>query len=167
MGREEIPLDAELVRGLLSRQFPKWAQLPLEFVARGTVNAMFRLGDNMLVRLPFIAGGGEGIDLEAAWLPRLAGRLNAPIPELLGVGEPDEAYPSSWLVVSWLPGDPAVPGSTQNPDALARDLAGFLLSLRDVDTTDAQPGYRTGPLVELDASVRECAEQVHDLVDVA
>ena len=69
MHPDEIRLDTELVRGLVSRQFPAWERLPIEFVAQGTVNAMYRLGDDMVVRLPFVERGGEGIEREATWLP--------------------------------------------------------------------------------------------------
>ncbi|MEO6200934.1 MAG: hypothetical protein ABIX44_07210 [Cryobacterium sp.] len=45
--RHEIPIDVRTVRGLLSRQFPDRADLPIEFVDNGTVNEMFRLGAEM------------------------------------------------------------------------------------------------------------------------
>ena len=42
---DEIEIDAELVRRLLSSQFPRWAELPLASVpSAGTDNALYRLG---------------------------------------------------------------------------------------------------------------------------
>ena len=54
MHADEIPLDEQLVRRLVREQFPHWARLPVTLAATGTVNAMYRLGDSMVVRLPFV-----------------------------------------------------------------------------------------------------------------
>ena len=56
-------MDVSLVRRLLAAQFPEWAELPIDRVASsGTDNALYRLGDDMVVRLPRIhwALGGAG-----------------------------------------------------------------------------------------------------------
>ena len=53
----ELAIDAALVRRLLVAQFPQWADLPLTPVrSAGTDNALYRLGAEMVVRLPRIAG---------------------------------------------------------------------------------------------------------------
>jgi len=167
MHPNEINLDTELVRGLVSRQFPAWEELPIEFVAQGTVNAMYRLGDDIVVRLPFVEQGAGGIAREAIWLPRLAPRLDAPIPAVLGIGEADAHYPCPWLVLNWLPGSHPVPDQLDDPDGLAADLAGFISDLRRIDTHGAPNGYRGGSLAALDAPVRECLGQLVDLIDAA
>jgi aminoglycoside phosphotransferase (APT) family kinase protein len=167
MHPNEILLDTELVRRLVSHQFPTWADLPLEFVAQGTVNAMYRLGDDMVVRLPFVERGAGGIGREAIWLPRLAPQLDDPIPTVLGIGEPDIDYPCPWLVLNWLPGNHPVPDQLDDPDRLAADLASFISDLRRLDTHGAPKGYRGGSLAALDAPVRECLGQIVDLIDSA
>lgn len=51
---DEVPTDAGLVRRLLGAQFPQWADLPIErFNSSGTTNAIYRLGEDMAVRLPY------------------------------------------------------------------------------------------------------------------
>ncbi len=46
-----------LVRRLVAAQFPAWAHLPVRAVdSAGTDNAMFRLGDDLAVRLPKASG---------------------------------------------------------------------------------------------------------------
>ena len=46
-------VDAGLVRRLVVGQFPQWADLPIQRVpSAGTDNALYRLGDDLLVRLP-------------------------------------------------------------------------------------------------------------------
>jgi aminoglycoside phosphotransferase (APT) family kinase protein len=53
MHHDEIDSDSDLVRRLLREQGPKWADLPIEPVSStGTDNALYRLGDHMVVRLP-------------------------------------------------------------------------------------------------------------------
>lgn len=58
MHADEVDIDAGLVHRLLLVQFPHWADLPIERLASGgTVNAIYRLGDELTVRLPLTAGG--------------------------------------------------------------------------------------------------------------
>ena len=55
MHADELETDASLVGRLLAAQFPHWADLPIEPVqSSGTDNAIYRLGDDMAVRLPRI-----------------------------------------------------------------------------------------------------------------
>ena len=55
MHADEIDTDASLVRRLLASQFPQWADLSIERVSSGgTDNAIYRLGDDLAVRLPRI-----------------------------------------------------------------------------------------------------------------
>ena len=69
---DEIPIDAELVRGLVGRAMPAYADAPVRRLASsGSTNALFRLGDELLVRLPRQPGGSATILKEAAWLPVL------------------------------------------------------------------------------------------------
>ena len=165
MHADEIPLDEHFVRRLVREQFPHWARLPLSLAARGTVNTMYRLGDSMVVRLPFVPEP-TGIDFEAEWLPRLARGLDVAIPSVLGIGEPTSAYPLPWLLLNWLEGNTVTPGTLENADGLASDLADFLTDMRRLDPVGAPVGYRCGSLHPLDSEVRKCLSQVGDLVNV-
>ena len=159
MHADEIALDAADVRRLLAAQFPEWAELPIQRVASsGTVNAMFRLGDGMTVRLPLIPSGAPGILHESRWLPRLAPALPVRIPAVLGIGAPDDGYPLPWLVLDWIPGSCPEPGS--GGAALAEDLATVILALRRVSPAGAPPSYRGGPLAALDEQVRGCLAEL-------
>ena len=81
---DEIDTNVSLVARLLTTQFPQWADLPLDPVpSAGTDNALYRLGDDMLVRLPRMHWAIEQLDKEHRWLPRLAPFLPLAIPGLV------------------------------------------------------------------------------------
>ncbi|MBA0051189.1 aminoglycoside phosphotransferase family protein [Streptomyces sp. AJS327] len=149
------PVDGALVRRLLAGRFPRWAGLPVErFPSGGTVNAMFRLGQEMVVRLPLAEGGADDLARERWWLPRLAPLLPTPVPEVLGEGEPAEGYPWPWSVYRWLPGGNPSEDRVREPVALARELAAFVTAMRNVALPDGPKAHRGGPLTELDAETR-------------
>jgi aminoglycoside phosphotransferase (APT) family kinase protein len=52
---DEFEIDVSLVHRLLAKQFPSWANLSIKRVtSAGTDNALYRLGNEMVVRLPRI-----------------------------------------------------------------------------------------------------------------
>lgn len=91
---DEVDTNAALAGRLLAAQFPQWAELPVTPVhSAGTDNAIYRLGDDMTVRLPRIPGAVEQVEKEHRWLPRLAPLLPLAVPVPLGKGTPAEGYP--------------------------------------------------------------------------
>jgi aminoglycoside phosphotransferase (APT) family kinase protein len=81
MHAAELHTDAALVRRLLAGQFPHWADLPVERVpSSGTDNALYRLGDELVVRLPRIHWAAGGVEKELHWIPKLAPFLPASVP---------------------------------------------------------------------------------------
>jgi len=134
MHADEVPTDAALVRGLLAAQFPQWAELPLAPIpSAGTDNAIFRLGDDKLVRLPRIHWATGQVAKERAWLPRLAPHLPLQLPVQLAVGEPGAGYPYEWAVYRWLPGEQATSAPLADAPQAARDLAQFIAALQGID----------------------------------
>src|SRR5579885_2354336 len=100
MHADEVDVDISLVRRLLAAQFPQWADFPLQPVrSAGTDNAIFRLGDNMAVRLPRIEAAIAQVEKEQHWLPKLAPYLPLAIPAPLAKGKPGErkAIPGTGL----------------------------------------------------------------------
>ncbi|GAA3045824.1 aminoglycoside phosphotransferase family protein [Streptomyces glomeratus] len=159
-----LHVDDDLVRRLVAGQFPQWAGLPVErFPSGGTVNAVYRLGDAMSVRLPLIEGGAEDVATEREWLPRLAPLLPTPIPEVLGAGEPAEGYPWPWSVHRWLAGENPEPEELSEPLLLAKDLAEFVAAMRSITFHGAPAAYRGGPVVSLDAATRAAIEELRGI----
>lgn len=154
------PIDEALVRQLLTRQFPVWAELPLEAVrSAGTDNALFRLGDDLVVRLPKRASAGPQAEREQRWLPILAPRLPLAIPAPLAAGRPDETYPWSWSILPWMPGADAASAPIADLVQAARDLAAFLRAFRQIETEGGPAAGRANsgrgvPLALLDKRVR-------------
>lgn len=145
------PVDEDLVRRLIAGRFPRWAGLAVErFPSGGTVNAMYRLGDAMVVRLPLGPGGAADVLMEREWLPRLAPLLPTVIPEVLGAGEPAEGYPGPWSVYRWRAGENPEPETLSEPALLAKDLAEFVAAMRDVTLPGAPRAYRGGPVASLE-----------------
>lgn len=141
----ELDIDAATVRGLLASQFPQWAGMPLRPVASvGTVNTIFRLGDDMAVRLPRRPRFHDDADIGTA-LAALAPRLPLAVPEVIAVGEADDTYPWRWSVVRWLEGEPFQLDRVDDLSAAADELAEFIHELRRVDHTGL--GLPSPPLV--------------------
>lgn len=90
MTNSEIEITAELVHDLLKDQHPDLAGLPIREVAGGWVNQIWRLGDELAVRMPRTEGAPALLPKECRWLPVLAPRLPLPIPTPVRIGEPFE-----------------------------------------------------------------------------
>lgn len=170
MHADEVDTDAALVRRLLAVQFPEWADLPIERIpSSGTDNALYRLGTDMVVRLPRIHWAVGGIDKDFELLPKLAPYLPVTIPTPLAKGEPAEGYGWSWGVYSWLEGANPRAGALGDADLLMRDVAAFVASLRRVDLDGGPPARRGRPLAEVqDEWARAALRQLRelDLIDV-
>ncbi|MGW7370283.1 aminoglycoside phosphotransferase family protein [Streptomyces sp. NPDC054841] len=163
---DEVSTDASLVRRLLGAQFPQWADLPVTHIdSAGTSNAMYRLGEDMVVRLPRIAGAAGDVTKEHQWLPRLAPPLPVAVPTPLGKGIPAEGYPWHWSVYRWLEGENPAVGRIAEPDGLAGDLAEFVAALQRIDPTDGPPAYRSEPLAIRNAMTRDAIEALRGTID--
>jgi aminoglycoside phosphotransferase (APT) family kinase protein len=158
------PIDDGLVRRLVAGQFPQWAGLAVErWPSGGTVNAMYRLGDDMVVRLPLVRGGAEDVSMEQEWLPRLAPHLPTRIPEVLGAGEPAQGYPWPWSVYRWLTGEHPEAGALSEPVLLAEDLAAFVAAMRSITLPAAPQAHRGGPVASLDAETRAAIKELRGI----
>ncbi|MFE2301987.1 aminoglycoside phosphotransferase family protein [Streptomyces sp. NPDC059445] len=166
MHADETRIGAALVRRLLAGQFPRWARLPLKPVrSAGTVNALYRLGDDMAVRLPRVPGGADDAVKEHAWLPRLAPMLPFPVPEILGLGTPTADYPWHWSVLRWLDGDTPAPDALTDPHQLGVDLGAFVTALRGIELPGGPGAYRGTPLTAVDAETRSAIDDLHGHID--
>ncbi len=170
MHENEIHTDENLVRRLLAGQFPKWKDLSIRHVSSsGTDNALYRLGDEMVVRLPRIDWAIDQVKKEHEWMPKLAPHLPLEIPVSLEMGEPAEGYPWNWSVYRWLEGENRTVDNLPNPTQTAADLAEFLLALQDIDVTNGplanEYGLRGDSLSSRDEATREAIDSLRELID--
>ena len=141
----DVEITPELARALLQAQHPDLAHLPIRPAETGWDNEVYRLGDDLALRLPRRRGGGWLILREQQYLPKIAANLPLPAPIPLRTGAPALGYPYSWSVVPWLEGTPT-DLAPPCPDQGAR-LARFLAALHQPAPDDAPTNpYRGGPL---------------------
>ena len=140
MHEDELEIGEQLVRRLLAEQFPEWAGLPLRRIEpSGTVNAIFRLGDELSARLPRRRGPTEPGSTELDWLPKLAPQLPVEVPVPVAQGRPGDGYPWFWEIHTWVEGE-TVPVEELDEIQAARDLAALVATLQRVDPAGAPPG---------------------------
>ena len=131
----EVDVTPDLVTRLIARQHPDLSHLPLIFEASGWDNVMYRLGDELAVRLPRRTMGARFILSEQTWLQTLAPRLPLLTPAPVSMGKPDLGYPWTWSIVPWLEGQTAdldPPDADQGPV-----LAEFFRALHQPAPEDA------------------------------
>jgi aminoglycoside phosphotransferase (APT) family kinase protein len=170
MHADEVHTDVALVRRLLAAQFPQWAHLSIEPVeSAGTDNAIYRLGDELSVRLPRIQWATGQAAKEHRWLPALAPLLPLAVPVPLARGTPAEGYPWDWSVYQWIEGENPALGDRGDLREVATDLAGFVAALQRIDTADgptaAKAHLRGLPLGVRDDETRAAIAQMDGIVD--
>jgi aminoglycoside phosphotransferase (APT) family kinase protein len=171
MHADEVDTDVSLVGRLLAAQFPPWADLPIRPVpSAGTDNALYRLGDDMVVRLPRLLVAIGQVDKEHRWLPRLAPLLPLAIPVPLGQGAPGEGYPWHWSVYRWLAGENATIERLAAPRQAATELGQFIAALQRIDPTGGPPpgahnSFRGVPLEMRDPETRAAIATLHGTLD--
>ncbi len=172
---DELPVPESLVRRMVADQLPDLAGVPVRRLgASGSSNHLFRLGQDLLVRLPRQAGGSATILKEARWVAHVGAALPVAVPEILAVGEPAHGYPEHWSVVCWVEGErPTAAASGPRPrDLLARDLAAVVQGLRELEVPpearddEALHWYRGEPLTAIDEDIRAYAEQCRSIPEL-
>lgn len=145
----EVEITTDLVRDLLRAQHSDLAELELTLLDRGWDNTNYRLGDDLIVRLPHRAVAAPLLASEQRWLPVLAPRLPLPIPVPVRVGEPSNFYPWKWSVVPWIDGATAAESVLVDPAADAQRLGAFFDALHMLAPADAPANpYRGVPLTD-------------------
>jgi aminoglycoside phosphotransferase (APT) family kinase protein len=174
---DEIPIDTGLVRALVDRMMPEYGHLPVrQLASSGSTNRLFRLGEDLLVRLPRQPGGSAAVSKEARWLPVLGPALPVDVPEVVAVFEPGGDYPERWSVVRWVDGehpgvvDPETPIDPRRKE-LAVDLAEVVKALASAEVPSAAVHdadlhwYRGEPLARMDVVTRQNLERCRALGD--
>ena len=171
----QLSISPVAVRMLIAEQFPQWQHLHIEAVSSpGTVNAIFRIGDQFVARFPLIpddvvAAVRERRQHEAAAAEELLGRTPFATPRPIAIGEPGIGYSLPWSISTWLPGEPATADDCSESNAFATDLGEFINAVRAIDTRGRthDGNGRGGDLVSHDEWMQECLTYSVGLLDVA
>ena len=133
----DIDVDDALVRTLLEQQHPSLADRPIVEVANGWDNVMFRVGDDLSVRMPRRRVAASLIEHEQRWLPVLAPTLPLPIPAPTHLGVASDAFPFAWSVLPWFDGESAFDAPPTDLMLAADDLGAFVHALHVPAPDDA------------------------------
>jgi aminoglycoside phosphotransferase (APT) family kinase protein len=173
MHANQLTVSLETVRELVDKQFPQWRSLPIRsFASQGTVNAIFRIGDQFAARFPLeardVGATRRRLESEAEAARELVGRTRFPTPKPVALGEPGAGYPLPWSVQTWLPGTVATDEDPGESVEFAHDLAEFINDVRAIDTrgrTFSGKG-RGGDLRLHDAWMETCFRHSEQLLDI-
>ena len=171
MPATKVDINVSLVGQLVTAQFPQWADLPIKPVEfDGWDNRTFRLGEDMIVRLPSAEAYTPQVEKEHRWLPRLAPLLPLPIPVPLAMGVPADGYPWHWSVYRWLEGENATLERIADLHQFATTLAQFLAALQRIDPAGGPPPgqhnfFRGGPLAIYDTETRHAIATLDGMID--
>ncbi|MHA6765511.1 aminoglycoside phosphotransferase family protein [Streptacidiphilus sp. PAMC 29251] len=173
MHTNQLNVSLETVRALVDDQFPEWRGLPISTIAaQGTVNAIFRIGDQCAARFPLEPRDVEStrrlLEAEASAARELADGTDVRTPEPVAIGEPGAGYPFPWAVQTWLPGAVATEADPGESVQFAHDLAGFIRDVRAIDTRGRtfRGKGRGGDLTSHDAWMETCFQHSEGLLEV-
>jgi aminoglycoside phosphotransferase (APT) family kinase protein len=166
MHDDEFAISEPLVHQLVAGQFPQWKDLAIKSVSSsGTDNALFLLGDEMVVRLPRIHWAVGDVEKESQFLPLLAPLLPFEVPVPVGKGAPAHGYPSNWSIYPWLKGNNPIVGSIGDPELLATDLAKFINALHSIDSSNGPVAERGVALQDRDSGTRTAIDELDGQID--
>ena|SRR3990167_2299637 len=167
MHENELEIDEALVRALLKEQYPQWADLHLQHIkSSGTDNALFRLGDDYVVRLPRVDWAVKSIDKEYEWVPSIAEFLKIPVSEPLFKGNPSKLYSSAWMITKWNDGHNPDFEKENEYEALAKDMADFLNELHGIKLAGGPASRRGVPLKQLDEQTGKAIGELAGEIDI-
>ncbi|QXC62132.1 aminoglycoside phosphotransferase family protein [Aquihabitans sp. G128] len=162
-----LQLDAQLVRALLAEQHPDLAGLPVERVAEGWDNTVFRVGSDLTARLPRRTEGVALVRHEQRWVPELLADLPAVADGGLATSSPLRTgvagcgYPWPWSVGPWLPGAIAARSTIADPFDAAGRLGRFLAAFHRGAPVDAPANpYRGVPLADRSVKLAEGLDRI-------
>lgn len=162
----KVSISVSLVARLLATQFPQWAGLPIKSVpSDGTQHALYRLGKDMVVRLPQVEYADGQARKEFRWLPVLAPCLPLAIPVPLVMGNPADDYPWHWSIYRWLEGGTAATGRIANHRQAAKDLGKFISALQRVDPACGPVSGRGASLAERDSYTRAAIASLRGMIN--
>jgi aminoglycoside phosphotransferase (APT) family kinase protein len=146
---------------------PELTELPITAIdSTGTVNALFRLGEEYVARLPLLAHWSDDIETEWRWIPWLSRHVTSlRLPQPVFKGAPTNYYPFPWAVYRWIEGAPYDDALVEDEPSAATALARFVLELRSIEPAEDAPPAGRRPLRELDDQTRAAIQAGVSVID--
>ncbi len=166
------PISADAVRRLIAQEFPQFAGLPVrQLAAFGTDHLLFRVGGELLARLPANADAARNVVQQSSWLARFSA-LPLEVPQVVGVKPPSALWPNPWTLLGWIDGADAAMAEPANWAQAAETLGRFLAALRDCDPSGGMASgrgnaLRGAPLAALDPWMRQAIAAISGRYDPA
>ncbi|MUO79194.1 phosphotransferase [Agrobacterium vitis] len=170
---DRLTISVELVQRLIADQFPQFSLLAIQpIIPGGWNNRSFRLGSEMIIRMPSAQRYEQQVEKEQRFLPMLAPHLPLPITEPVAMGRADHSYPFSWGIYRWIDGETPLPTWIANSEQFAVDLGEFLRTLHGLDGANgplAGPHnfYRGGLLATYDEETRTTITKLGTDIDTS
>ena len=148
MHNGQIKINLEIVNKLIQEQFPQFKNLPIyEYKSTGTVNSIFRLGNDSYIRLPMLEHYAGDIIKECQILPYISKNITINIPQVIGLGYPSNLYPFHWAIHNWIEGDSYEKITDYNE--IIFELVNFIKELHSIDLLTDAPKAGRKPLADL------------------
>lgn len=149
----DISITESQLRKILDAQFPEYASFEISLLTSGWDNMLFRLGDELIIRIPRRKLGAQLIEHEITWLPILEDLLPIRVPTPIKIGSATNEYPYKWTINPWFDGDRALEKKISANEV--KRLVSCLRVLHSVDTTSAPSNpFRENPLIAKDKDVQ-------------
>ena len=163
----------ELAHKLIAEQFPEYANLPITSVEKqGHDNRTYRLGNDLLIRMPTAENYALKVPKEQELLPKLAPHLSIDIPVPIKMGIPCKDYPYPFSIYKWLDGTSInlLALDDEAKEKLAIDLARFLKELQSIHGIQGpEPGqhnwWRGDHVSVYDQGAREQIAKLADIIN--
>jgi aminoglycoside phosphotransferase (APT) family kinase protein len=168
---DELRVTPDLVRQLLRNQAAPWAEQALTPVqSSGTDHWLFRLGADMVVRLPRRVSAAGQMAKQHEWLPRLATALPLAVPTPIALAASSHTFPWPWSVMKWIEGEAAEHHQICHSVRAAELMGHFIRKLQRQNAWGGPPpgahnGFRGGALIDRDADTRQCIAQLQSQFD--
>lgn len=131
-----VKIDLPLVQQLIRTQFPQWVSEAIHTVdPQGHDHRSFRLGDDLLVRIPSAQRYVAQVEKEQLYLPQLYPHLTLKIPQVIAQGQASDLFPYPWSIYRWIEGDVLRLDTPCNQNDIALELAHFLQEFQKIDST--------------------------------
>lgn len=166
-------ITVELAKKLIATQFSEYAHLVVaEVEQQGHDNRTYRLGNDMLIRMPTAEAYALKVPKEQGLLPKLAKHLSVSIPAPINMGKPSDDYPYPFSIYKWLDGKSPnhLTLDDKSLENLASELANFLKELQRIsDVEGPAPGqhnwWRGDHVSIYDKGAREQLANLTDIID--